>query len=197
MTSGTNWEERYEHGDTPWDKGAPHPALVDYLERTPLEGRVLAVGCGLGHDVRALAAAGARVTGIDIAPFAIRAAESVPKIADEQYLLADLFALPAELRNRFDWVWEHTCFCAIDPSARAAYLRGVLEALTPEGRLLAVFYLDPGVDSGPPFGVEITELDALFGDDFRLIEEWTPARTYPEREGRERMRLLQRKPRPA
>ncbi len=189
----TDWETRYQQRDTPWDKGAPHPALVEYLGRTPIGGRVLVVGCGLGYDVRALAAAGARVTGIDIAPSAVRAAESFTKIADETYLLADLFALPPALSHRFDWIWEHTCFCAIDPAARADYLRGVLDALTPDGRILAVFYLDPGVEAGPPFGVTTGDLDALFGGDFRLVREWSPAHTYPEREGRERMRLLQRK----
>jgi SAM-dependent methyltransferase len=192
----TDWEARYQQGDTPWDKGAAHPALVDYLKETPLAGRVLAVGSGLGYDVRAIAAAtpDAHVTGIDLAPSAIRAAESFPKSRDERYLLADLFALPQALRGCFDWVWEHTCFCAIDPSARPAYLRGLLEALKPEGHFLAVFYLDPGDEGGPPFGVEIAELDALFGRDFELLEDWMPTATYPGREGRERMRLLRRKP---
>jgi len=194
MTVETNWESRYQQGDTPWDKGAAHPALLEYLERNPLEGRGLVVGCGLGYDVRALAATGARVTGIDIAPSALRHAESFPKAGNEDYELADFFALPRGLRHRFDWVWEHTCFCAIEPSTRPAYLRGLLDALTPEGRLLAVFYLDPGGDGGPPFGVTVAELDALFGKDFQLLGEWTPKVTYPGREDRERMRLLKRKP---
>ena len=62
----------------------------------------------------------------------------------------------------FDWVWEHTCFCAISPSLRQAYARAVASALRPGGEFLAVFYLDPGYsspDEGPPFGVSKEELD--------------------------------------
>jgi len=188
----TPWETRYRQGDTPWDKGAPHPALLEYIARHPLAGRVLAVGCGYGYDARALAAARSQVTGIDIAPSAIRRAESFAKAGAEDYELADLFALPAHLKGRFDWVWEHTCFCAIEPSMRPAYVRGVLEALQPDGHLLAVFYLDPGGEDGPPFGVSVEELDGLFAEHFALLEEWAPAATYPGRENRERMRLMKR-----
>ncbi|SRR5579862_96698 len=189
----TDWEARYRQGDTPWEKGAAHPALADYIARHPLSGRVLAVGCGSGHDVRALSSAGASVTGIDIAPSAIRRAESFAKAGDETYELADLFSLPAHLRCRFDWVWEHTCFCALPPAMRPAYVSGLLDALEPGGLLLAVFYLDPGNDPGPPFGVSVEELDALFGKHFDLLREWTPKVTYPGRENRELMRVLKRR----
>ena len=193
MTHETDWEARYQQGDTPWIKGAAHPELEDYLQKNPIGGDVLVVGCGLGYDVRALAGngAGAHVTGIDIAPSAVRAAEVFQKAGDERYLLADLFALPPALKHRFDWVWEHTCFCAIDRQMRPAYVEAVAGALKPGGCLLAIFYLDPGADDGhPPFGVSLPELDALFGARFALLREWLPARAYPGREGREWMRVL-------
>ena len=65
-------------------------------------------------------------------------------------------------------------------------------ALKPGGKLLAIFYLDPGNDSpdeGPPFEVSIVELDRLFFPRFTLEREWLPEHTYPGREGREWMRL--------
>jgi hypothetical protein len=55
---------------------------------------------------------------------------------------------------------------------------------------------DPGEapeGGGPPFAVTREELDELFGTDFDLIEEWTPRTTYPEREGREIVRLLRKR----
>ncbi|MDB6152983.1 MAG: SAM-dependent methyltransferase, partial [Chthoniobacteraceae bacterium] len=97
------------------------------------------------------------------------------------------------LRGRFDWVWEHTCFCAIDPSKRTAYVDAVADALHPGGHLIAIFYLDPGrnhPDDGPPFEVSIAELNALFLPRFKLVDEWLPKHAYPGREGREWMRLL-------
>jgi SAM-dependent methyltransferase len=192
----TDWEDHYRRGETPWEKGAPSPGLVDFLGAEPLHGRVLVPGCGLGHDVRALATTADEVLGIDIAPSAVAAAQAIPPVGRERYELADLFALPSHLRGNFDWVWEHTCFCAIDPTLRPAYVEGVASALRPCGRLLAIFYLDPGntsPDEGPPFEVSVAELDRLFLPAFTLVREWLPARAYAGREGREWMRILARR----
>lgn len=192
----TDWEAQYQKGETPWEKGAPSPGLVDFLTEHRVEGRVLVPGCGFGHDVRALAAQGADVLGLDIAPSAVEGARRIPAVAGECYELGDLFALPPAMHGTFDWVWEHTCFCAIHPSQRAAYVEAVHSALRPGGHLLGVFYLDPGNDSpdeGPPFEVSVTELNRLFLPRFELLREELPARAYPGREGREWLRVLRRR----
>ena len=189
----TDWEAQYQKGETPWDKGAPSPGLLDFLAGASMPGRVLAPGCGAGHDVRAIAPHAREVVGLDIAPSAVALARRFPRVGGERYEVADLFALPVELRGTFDWVWEHTCFCAIDPSLRPAYVEAVASALEPQGLLLAIFYLDPGnqhPDEGPPFEVSTAELDRLFLPRFTLIREWLPQHTYPGREGREWMRIL-------
>jgi SAM-dependent methyltransferase len=190
----TDWEAQYQKNETPWDKGAPSPGLVDYLAAEPLRGRVLVPGCGLGHDVRALAATADEVVGLDIARLAVDRAERYPKAGNERYAQGNLFDLPAEFRGAFDWVFEHTCFCAIDPAMRPAYVEAVATALRPGGKYLAVFYLDPGNDSpdeGPPFEVSIADLDRLFLPRFTLVREWLPEHTYPNRAGCEWMRVMQ------
>ena len=193
----TDWESRYQSHDTPWEKGAPSPGLVEYLEvNPPLDGKVLVPGCGWGHDVRTISNSTNEVIGLDIAPSAIKGSESFPKAGRESYRLEDLFNLPSGMRGAFDWVWEHTCFSAIDPSMRQAYAQAVAGALKPGGHLLAIFYLDPGNDDendGPPFGVTLKQLDAFFQESFQLVREWLPTRAYPGREGREWMRLLKKK----
>lgn len=191
----TDWEDRYRTKDMPWEKGGPHPALVEFLRRDPVRGRVLVPGCGFGHDVRALAATADEVIGLDISPSAVRGAKAIPAVGGETYEVGDLFALPAKMRGAFDWVFEHTCFCAIDPERRADYVSAVAGALRPDGMLLAVFYLNPGLDpgeNGPPFATSVAELDAFFGPHFVLVREWLPAATFPGREGRELGRVLQR-----
>ena len=190
----TDWESHYQSGDIPWEKGGPHPALVEFLKRSPVHGQVLVPGCGTGHDVRALAATADEVIGIDIAPSAVARAKAHPAVGGERYQLADLFALPPSFRGAFDAVFEHTCFCAIDPSLREKYAAAVVGALKPGGHLIAIFYLDPGLEpgeSGPPFGVTKVQLDAIFSPRFKLLGEWTPVTTYPGREGREVFRVLQ------
>jgi methyl halide transferase len=154
---------------------------------------VLVPGCGHGHDARALAASADEVIGLDIAESAIQAAESYPVVGGEHYIQGDLFELPPRLRHRFDWVLEHTCFCAIDPQRRADYVTAVCEALRPGGHLLAIFFLTPEMDpgeTGPPFGTSVAELDELFSSRFTSLGEWAPSETFPGREGRELCRLL-------
>lgn len=189
----TDWEQHYCEGRTPWDKGEPAPCLVDFLEQQALTGAVLVPGCGLGHDVRAIAgrSGASEVVGLDVAPSAVKAAALRRKWPAERYEVADLFDLPAHLQGRFDWVWEHTCFCAIDPAKRTGYVAAVHGALKPGGQFLAVFYLNPYDDEhregGPPFGVSVEEIEVQFQPYFVLEQGWVPSRTYPGREGREWM----------
>lgn len=191
-----DWEAAYQTGETPWDKGAGAPELAFVLSEGLLNGRVLVPGCGLGHDARLIAAAEAsEVLGVDIAPSAVDAACALGVGGNLRFEQGDLFALPMAYKAHFNWVWEHTCFCAIDPSLRASYVNSVAEALQLGGCLLAIFYLNPRDDDdreGPPFGVSKAELDRQFGDRFELVREWAPRGSYPGREGREWCRLLRR-----
>jgi SAM-dependent methyltransferase len=189
-----DWEERYRAGDTPWEKGSPAPPLVEWMASHEIRGRVLVPGCGAGHDVRALARAGANPVGIDIAPSAIRQADTHPRAGAEHYEIADLFALPGHLIGAFDWVFEHTCFCAIEPARRPDYVAGVVAALKPQGRLLAIFYIDPDHDGdGPPFRVSREDIERLFDGSFTEITSYVPHRAHPGREGRELVCVLQRR----
>jgi cyclopropane fatty-acyl-phospholipid synthase-like methyltransferase len=188
-----DWQAQYEAGETPWDEGGAHPALADYIaEAGEFAGRILLPGCGRGHDVRGISTHANEVIGLDIAPGAIAEALKFPKSGREEYILGNLFDLPSELRQSFDWIVEHTCFCAIDPSMRPAYVEAVAGALKPGGHLFAIFYLDTAVDRRPPHGVTVAELDELFSPRFSTMTEWVPARTFEDREGRELVRLLQR-----
>jgi SAM-dependent methyltransferase len=195
----TDWEQRYREGNTPWDKGTPAPELAAALADGLFAGRVLVPGCGMGHDVRAIAmgAAVREVGGLDVAPSAVAGARRLGGVSGVRFEQGDLFALPEGWEGAgFDWVWEHTCFCAIAPAFREAYVEAVWRVLRPGGHLLAIFYLDPGLDpgeEGPPHGVSLAELDLLFGRRFQLEREWAPRGAYPGREGREWVRLLRRR----
>ncbi|MBB6052919.1 methyltransferase domain-containing protein [Armatimonas rosea] len=191
----TDWEALYQAGETQWDKGAPAPALVEFLAQAPLQGRVLVPGCGRGHDVRAIAAAGADdVIGLDLAPSAFAGVETFP---NTHFVVGDLFALPSEYHGAFDAVYEHTCYCAIPRERRDDYVQAVAGALKPGGLLLGIFYLNPRDDPdpslGPPFNATLDELDTRFAEHFTLLRSETPTVAFPGREGREVLRLLQRR----
>ena len=181
------WECRYQTKDMPWEKGEPSPGLVDFLAQHPElpRGTVCIPGCGTGHDVRAFAQAGFSAFGFDIAPSAIQLGTERTAAAglSATFTLGDF--LHDEPPRQFDWVFEHTLFCAIPLTERDAYTQAVLRWLKPGGYYLAVNYLIPDED-GPPFGTTRRELLARFSPHFNLLSEWVP-RSYPNRTGLELM----------
>lgn len=164
------WEARYERGDIPWDLGLAPPCLEDLLLRlgpTPL--RVLVPGAGYGHDALAWAQAGHLVTAIDIAPSAVarlRALAGDAGLTVEAREI-DLFDLPAEMQDAFDIVWEQTCFCAIPPAQRAAYVRAMAGALRADGVLHGLFW-NHGMAEGPPWNISEAEVRSVFTQAFSL-----------------------------
>ena len=189
----TDWEARYQSHDMPWEKGEPSPGLVDFLACHPQlpRGTVLVPGCGSGHDARAWAAAGFTVTGCDIAPSAIALSREKTAAAGlkAEFVLGDFLTdAPA---CPFDWLFEHTLFCAIEPQRREEYVRAALRWLKPGGQYLAVNYLIPDKD-GPPYGTTRAELMDWFSPGFTLLEEWVP-RSYPNRTGLELMLWWQKR----
>ncbi|NIP97393.1 MAG: methyltransferase domain-containing protein [Akkermansiaceae bacterium] len=189
-----NWENCYQRNEIPWDLGEAAPPLMEILEGRPLEiwgeGSILVPGCGRGHDAAALWRSGRGVLALDLAPRALREAERLygrPK--GLQWLEGSFFDLDLAAAHRVGAIFEHTCFCAIPPSERKAYVEAAAHWLEPGGRLVAVFYLDPprrddGV-AGPPYGATRREIRKLFKSRFRIARETEPKRTHPEREGRE------------
>ncbi len=187
------WEARYQSSDMPWEKGAASPGLVDFLAANPdlPRGTVCVPGCGTGHDAREFARAGFTTFGYDIAPSGIR-------LAREKTLAAGLSAtfelgdfLRDEPPQKFDWLFEHTLFCAIQPSEREDYVRAAIRWLPPGSHYLAVNYLIPDTD-GPPFGTTREEIWERFSPHFELLAEWVP-RSYPNRTNLERMFWWRRK----
>ena len=180
---GKDWNQAYEAGDTPWDKGYASPPLEAFLARKRVEGRVLVPGCGSGHDVRLLAAQGAEVVGMDIAPGAIRKARAFSLVGSEQYALDDFLNPEEPHRGAYDWICEHTCLCAIEPGERRAYVNSVRRALKPGGYYLAVFFREVSdyTGDGPPHPIAREETEALFGSHFECLEYFVPEKSYPGR----------------
>src|SRR4051794_19027510 len=63
----------------PWDRGGPHPLLLDWVATTSPAGagrRALIVGSGLGDDAELIGSLGFDTTAFDIAPTAVATARS-------------------------------------------------------------------------------------------------------------------------
>ena len=196
-----DWERAYLERDTPWDLGEPAPPLAGLLENKTIEllgaGRVLVPGCGAGHDAVAWQEAGMEVVGLDISPSALAMARE--RYGDEvTWLEGDFFDDALAAHYPVDLLFEHTCFCAIDPSLRPSYVEAAARWLVPGGRLVGIFFLDPPErndgEPGPPYRIEIREVRQLFTRFFRIAGEASPDRSHSDRVGREVLIEMVRKP---
>lgn len=180
---GKNWNQAYLTGDYPWDKGSAAPPLRKYLAQSQILGTVLVPGCGLGHDVRLLAHAGARVTGLDCAPKAIELAERIGSLDRVEFQVGDFLASNPSLVEAYDWVFEHTCLCALEPIQRRSYVDALCRVLKPQAHYLAIFYIQvENYDGlGPPHPITRREIDELFKPRFRILDATVPSESYPSR----------------
>lgn len=189
------WEQHYQQNQTGWDLGAPAPALVHWLETAqPQPGRVIVLGCGRGYDAIALAERGFSVVAMDFAPSAVAAVQALAR--DRQLPITviqqDLFALadpnPARPEilapESFDYVVEHTCFCAIAPDRRDDYARAARSLLKPSGQFVGIFFTHDR-PSGPPFGSTVTDLHRHFTPHFHLDTLAPASVSPPKRQGEE------------
>ncbi len=193
---GMNWEQLYQEGSTHWDRGHPSPPLRQYLSDKELAGRVIVIGCGRGHDVAHLAERGVDVTGLDIAPTAIADAKARYPHLEDRFHVADLFDLPADFCGSFDVVVEHTCLSGLPPELRKSYRAGVDALLKEGGHVVGVWFINPDLDpgeTGPPFPLPVSALDALF-EDYEISDDYVPDAAFEGREGRERLRVLKKRP---
>lgn len=190
------WEGLYQRAITPWELGTFSPPLKTFLDspyRVPL-GRVAVLGSGTGHDALLFAYYGYQVVAFDFAPSAV--ASTRAKFAQYGFLgksaevvQHDIFDLH-NYRGAFDYVLEHTCFCAIHPARRKTYELVVRDLLKPEGKLIALWWLIDRQGPGPPFSVSKDELFELFSPHFRFDMVHEPTDSVPDRKGQELFTLL-------
>ena len=190
-----DWEQSYQKSEVFWDKGAPAPAIKQYLARQALRGRALVPGCGRGHEVALAVAHGLDAMGLDIAPTGVaEARELYPQLA-ERFVTGNLFDPPADLRGAFDVVLEHTCMSALPPTMRTDYRRGIDLTLRRGGLLIGVWFINPALDpgeTGPPYPFSVADLTALFAVGYEVVDDYVPEVAFGGREGRERVRVLRR-----
>ncbi|HEY9776112.1 MAG TPA: methyltransferase domain-containing protein [Planktothrix sp.] len=189
------WDNLYRSSVTPWDIGVPAPPFRTFLD-SPYAvppGKLLVPGCGSGYDCMPFLSRGFEVTGLDFSETAIQIA--MEKFRDTGHLGTKGFLLHRDLfdiheyRGYFDYVLEHTCFCAIHPSRRRSYMLAIKDALKPGGRLIALWWL-LDQKGGPPYASSKDEIFDLFSENFSIDLAYDPADSVPDRKGRELFTLM-------
>ncbi|MGF1461411.1 MAG: methyltransferase domain-containing protein [Leptolyngbyaceae cyanobacterium] len=189
------WESRYQAGTTRWDLGQASPPLTHLLQQpdAPPPGKAIVLGCGRGHDAVFLAQQGFDVVGVDYAPSAIAAATQAAAAAQVQaeFWQRNIFELLPEYAEQFDYVVEHTCFCALEPALRDRYIDLVHNLLKADGQYIAVFFTH-GRTGGPPYGIQPATLKQLFSQQFEILQLEPAQHSVPSRQNEEHIGVFQK-----
>jgi methyl halide transferase len=157
-----HWEEKYRANTIPWDRGGTSPALHDWIHKGLLQpGRILIPGCGRGHEAIELAKAGFEVTALDLAPTALQWLQHQLDEANLQATLVCDDALSWQPAQPFDFIYEQTCLCALDPGHWTNYEQQLHAWLKPSGQLLALF-MQTNKPGGPPHHCDLPAMQMLF-----------------------------------
>ena len=168
------WQQRFDSGDTPWDRGAPSPQLARWIDQGvfPRGSHVVVPGSGAGHELPVLAERGCRVTAIDYSEAAVvRSRAALAQGAQHATDVVQADVLVWQPHAPVDAVYEQTCLCALHPDHWVAYAGQLARWLVAGGRLAALFMqarkddAAHGVVSGPPYHCDIHAMRALFAAD--------------------------------
>ena len=187
------WNERYRVGDTAWDMKRVARPLERISRLANAYGKsVLITGCGRGFEARLFARLGADVVGADFSALAL---EEAAKLSPDniRWEMADVRALPPAWSQRFDFVVEHCCFCAIAPADRRIYVSEMHRVLKPSGRLIGLFFVDFDNPDGPPFGIFQYKLRPMLAEFFQILYwEGSVPDSFPSRQNHEALVIAQK-----
>lgn len=142
VETSDRWTKIYRTENPKWELEQAAPALVDMLPRLKLpKSKVLVLGCGSGEDAAFFAQAGHVVTAVDFSEEAIaRAKKKFGHLPNLEFIQQDIFKLGREHDNSYSLVFEHTCFCAINPAKRNDMVKLWRRVLIESGFLMGVFF---------------------------------------------------------
>jgi thiopurine S-methyltransferase len=194
------WHARWQQRQIGFHRAEPHPSLVRWWPALglPANSRVFVPLCGKSRDLGYLAARGHDVIGCELSPVAAEAFFAEAAVAPERatagrferwraqgitILVGDFFDLQAADLGMVTAVYDRAALVALPPAMRRDYAAHIA-ALLPvgaNGLLLTLDYPQEAMD-GPPFSVDATEIEALFGPHFALeLLQRHPAADVPPR----------------
>lgn len=187
------WAETYaktNYRDLPWFSTEPYPWIVRAVrERWAVPpGPVLDIGCGAGTNALWLAGRHFRVTGVDISPGAIAAAERrrARRRVPATFQVGDALRLPFQDRS-FRYATDVGCFHTLPEDRRPDYAAEVARVLRPRGAFfLSWIAREETRELGPPNRLSLEEVVREFEPEFVVAQSefaplgaaWAPARRH-------------------
>jgi thiopurine S-methyltransferase len=180
------WLERWQNNEIGFHQEEVNAHLQQFWEKMglPPDAGVFVPLCGKSRDLLWLRAQGHRVLGIEISPLAVEAFFTENRLEPAcgtsgsfvsftsdglELLCGDFFELDPERLRDVKGVYDRASLVALPPSLREKYaqkMKSLLPASTPV--LLVTMDYPQGEMDGPPFSVSGEEVEALYGDRYRI-----------------------------
>jgi methyl halide transferase len=150
------WTNRYQDHNTGWDIGYPSTPFKEYINQLSDKSiRILIPGAGNAYEAEYLLQQGfSNVFVMDISKIPLdNFAQRNPNFPKAQLIEIDFF----EHQEQYDLILEQTFFCSFEPteSNRNNYVKKMAELLTPNGKLVGVWFNIPLIKGNVdkrPFG---------------------------------------------
>lgn len=186
------WLDRWQQNLIGFHRGEVNPHVLAFWPTLGLEpgSRIFVPLCGKSRDMIWLAAQGYRVLGVELSPIAVRdffAEHALSPIIDrlgrfERWsageivlLCGDYFHLAATDLADMAAIYDRAALVALPAPMRARYVSHLASLLpVPVPMLLVTMEYPQAEMAGPPFSVEESEVQALYGTRYeieRLLDE--------------------------
>jgi len=178
----------------------PLAAELSKRNHVPTTGMsALVPGSGRAYDAIALAEHGfTSITAVDLSPTACEAArEEIAQSTASKTTTCDSATAAGsnitvlrgdffELEGQYDFIWDNTFLCALDPSARERWARQMKALLKPGGELLTCVFPIGEREGGPPFALTVPLVRSLLepvGFQSTLVQDQLPLEQQHRRPG--------------
>jgi methyl halide transferase len=160
------WSNRYTIGTASWDLKAVSPPLKAYFDQlTNKNSSILIAGCGQAHEAAYLLSLGFKnITLVDVSEVLVSQLQQTFKNTNVKIYHKNIF----EFTGQFDFIFEQTLFCAIEPKLRATYVNTMYNLLKPTGKLVGVLFGVHFEKAGPPFGGTLPDYQQIFSPKFNF-----------------------------
>ncbi|PVV04539.1 hypothetical protein BB560_000962 [Smittium megazygosporum] len=206
-----SWQETWEKGETPWDRGASAPGLIELIEDEKFDvgsGPGLVPGCGRGYDVIYFAQRGHDMYGLDVSKTAMKLASEYAErqvgkdspVLDRMHWLADSFFEFSEEtkaivpKDGFQFAYDCTFLCALHPTMREDWALQYSKLIKQNGFLVTfMFPLEPRTDDPPPFTLSEELYHTLLDPYFELVHINRNPKKSPSRDYKTHIAVWKRK----
>ena len=179
------WHERWESNQIGFHGSKPNPLLVEHFHALSLTkgARVFVPLCGKTLDIHWLLSQGYRLVGAELSELAIQQLFKElgvePTVSDlgelKRYsadgidiFVGDVFALAKTMLGPVDAVFDRAALVALPQDMRPSYAPHIASISGHAPQLLISFEYDQSLFDGPPFSIEIRELQTLYGGSYQL-----------------------------